>query len=78
MPRRALASATVAAMLIAGCATGGPSRSTTELAESKSAPVAPRRCSPEDPDRWAWFCVIGQILYSVVGGSESVLSRGVK
>jgi penicillin-binding protein 1A len=35
-----------------------PSASRTEQTAQ-----APRRCSTADPDRWAWFCVVGQILY---------------
>jgi hypothetical protein len=29
-----------------------------------------KRCSPSDPDRHAWFCVIGQILYGVAGAMQ--------
>lgn len=47
----------VAVTVLAGCATAAPTRRTAEASE------APRRCSPADPDRWAWFCVVGQILY---------------
>jgi hypothetical protein len=47
-------------MLLAGCATAGPSRPSASAAEA-SAP--PRRCSLTDPDRWAWFCVVGRVLY---------------
>ena len=47
----------LAACLLGGCATG--SRSSARAEESST----PRRCSPADPDRWAWFCVVGQILY---------------
>jgi hypothetical protein len=43
---------------LAGCATTTPARPRTAQASE-----APRRCSTADPDRWAWFCVIGQILY---------------
>jgi len=55
---RRLAIALLAATCVAGCATTAPSRpSTSETSQT------PRRCSPADPDRWAWFCVVGQILY---------------
>jgi hypothetical protein len=57
MPR--LACALLAATLLAGCAT--TSRPAGSRADETSQ--APRRCSPGDPDRWAWFCVVGQILY---------------
>jgi hypothetical protein len=29
-----------------------------------------KRCSPSDPDRSAWFCFVGQLLYNVVGGMQ--------
>ena len=48
----------LAAMVLAGCATTTPPR-----ARTAQAAEAPRRCSTADPDRWAWFCVVGQILY---------------
>ena len=48
----------LAAMVLAGCATTTPPRTHTPQASE-----APRRCSTADPDRWAWFCVVGQILY---------------
>jgi len=55
---RRLVTALIAATLLAGCAT------TSQPAATPSADAAPpRRCSPADPDRWAWFCVVGQILY---------------
>jgi len=47
----------LSAGLLGGCATA--SRPAARAEESST----PRRCSPADPDRWAWFCVIGQILY---------------
>jgi hypothetical protein len=52
--------AVLAAVLLAGCATSGPPRSGPATAE---ATQTPRRCSPADPDRWAWFCVVGRVLY---------------
>ena len=49
----------LAATLLAGCATTArPAASGTEQTAQ-----APRRCSTADPDRWVWFCVVGQILY---------------
>jgi hypothetical protein len=48
----------LAATLLAGCATAAPTRTRTA-----DASEAPRRCSTADPDRWAWYCVVGQILY---------------
>jgi hypothetical protein len=49
----------LAALLLAGCATTSP-----PPRRAAGASEAPRRCSPADPDRWAWFCVMGQILYA--------------
>ncbi len=57
---RRLTIALLAAAALAGCATTTPSRPS---ASGSEASRAPRRCSPADPDRWAWFCVVGQILY---------------
>jgi uncharacterized protein YceK len=56
---RRLASVLLVAALLAGCAT--TSRPTAS--RSDQASQSPRRCSTADPDRWAWFCVVGQILY---------------
>ena len=52
-------------VLVLGCATAVPPPSTAG-SESKSI----KRCSPSDPDRHVWFCVIGQILYGVAGGMQ--------
>ena len=56
---RRLATALLAATLLTGCAT--TSRPSASRADQTAQ--GPRRCSPADPDRWAWFCVVGQILY---------------
>lgn len=56
---RRLAATLLAATLLAGCATTArPSASRADQASE-----TPRRCSTADPDRWAWLCVVGQILY---------------
>jgi len=55
------ASLALIALLVGGCATAAPPPSTA-ASESKSI----KRCSPSDPDRHAWFCVVGQILYSIL------------
>ena len=56
---RRLACALLAATVLAGCAaTSRPAASRTD-----QATPAPGRCSTADPDRRAWFCVVGQILY---------------
>jgi hypothetical protein len=56
---RRVAAALLAVGLLAGCA----SASRPAASRAEDAAAAPRRCSPADPDRWAWFCVVGQILY---------------
>ena len=56
---RRLAWALLAAAVLAGCAT----TSRPSAARTEQASQAPQRCSTADPDRWAWFCVIGHILY---------------
>jgi hypothetical protein len=55
----------VLAAMLAGCATGTPSsRPATWDPGDQPRPVGRlTRCSDVDPDRHAWFCVIGQILY---------------
>ena len=55
-------------LLVGGCATAAPPPSTAG-GEPKSA-SAIKRCSPSDPDRHAWFCLIGQILYGVAGAMQ--------
>jgi hypothetical protein len=57
---RRLAPTLLAAVLLAGCATSAPRPFGPAVT---AASQTPRRCSPSDPDRWAWFCVVGQILY---------------
>jgi hypothetical protein len=56
----------LAAFLVSACATAArpPGR-----AEESSAP---RRCAPADPDRWAWICVVGQILYGAAAFFQPV------
>lgn len=56
---RRLACAILAATLLVGCATTPRS----PASRTDQASQAPRRCSSADPDRWAWFCVVGQLLY---------------
>lgn len=58
---RASFSVVVVVLLLAGCAT-----STTPIVPAPAEPegrVAAQRCSASDPDRFAWFCVIGRALY---------------
>ena len=70
-PRAALALVSSALLLVA-CATGNVSTSaSTGVAFGDTrAPSAVKRCSASDPDRNAWFCVIGQILYGVAGAMQ--------
>ena len=63
------ASLALIALLIGGCATGTASPPPSAADASKSS-SAIKRCSPSDPDRHAWFCVIGQILYGVAGAMQ--------
>jgi outer membrane biogenesis lipoprotein LolB len=56
---RRLATALLAAILLAGCAT--TARPPSSRADQDAQAL--RRCSTADPDRWAWFCVVGQVLY---------------
>lgn len=60
------------ALQLGGCATGNLSTSvSTSLSGGDGKPPsAIRRCSPGDPDRHAWFCVIGQILYGIAGAMQ--------
>lgn len=57
------------AILAAGCAAV---RIESPLDDPRAghATGAIRRCSPADPDRSAWFCVVGQLLYNVAGGMQ--------
>jgi hypothetical protein len=65
---RRLACALLAETVLAGCATTSrPAASRTDQASQ-----APRRCSTADPDRWAWFCVVGQILYGAAAFFQPV------
>jgi hypothetical protein len=72
-PRAARAVIAVSAALLAGCATG----SGAPPAASEPSLAAPRRCSPADPERGAWYCVLGQLLYTTAGAlqPESELRR---
>ena len=57
-------------LLGAGCATGTTSVSASTGAGEPRSTSAIKRCSPSDPDRHAWFCVIGQILYGAAGAMQ--------
>ena len=66
--RGRLALLLIAMALAAGCATAA--RPTGSRAEEPSA--TPRRCSTADPDRWTWFCVVGQVLYGAASFFQPV------
>ncbi|MGH7299653.1 MAG: hypothetical protein ACREKQ_11820 [Candidatus Rokuibacteriota bacterium] len=57
----------VAAVLLAGCATAAPTRP-----RAAGALETPRRCSAGDPDRSAWYCVAGRILYSAIASFQPI------
>ncbi|HZP39147.1 MAG TPA: hypothetical protein VFE48_21880 [Methylomirabilota bacterium] len=61
-----LALSLLSACLLVACAT--TARPSARAEESST----PRRCSPADPDRWAWFCVVGQILYGAAAFFQPV------
>jgi uncharacterized protein YceK len=63
---RRLAALLIVLTLMGGCATA------SRPASAGAADAPPRRCSPADPDRWAWFCVIGQILYGAAAFVQPV------
>jgi hypothetical protein len=63
---RRLAALLIVLALMGGCATS------SRPATAGAAEAPPRRCSPADPDRWAWFCVVGQILYGAAAFFQPV------
>ena len=63
---RRLAALLIVLPLMGGCA------SASRPATAGAAEAPPRRCSPADPDRWAWFCVVGQILYGAAAFFQPV------
>ncbi len=65
---RGLAVLLIGLTLLGGCATVSRPAAT----RADEAPAAPRRCSSADPDRWAWFCVVGQILYGAASFFQPV------
>lgn len=53
-------------VLAAGCAANArPQPSPNVAAAVPASSGVIRRCSPSDPDRGVWFCVIGQTLYNI-------------
>jgi hypothetical protein len=65
----------VAASLLAGCATGDGASRVTAPRAGEAAASPPRRCSPADPDRWAWFCVIGRLFYETAAAFQPPSER---
>jgi len=63
---RRLAALLIVLTLMGGCATA------SRPATAGAAEAPPRRCSPADPDRWAWLCVVGQILYGAAAFFQPV------
>ena len=63
---RRLAALLIVLTLLGGCAAA------SRPAAASAADAPPRRCSPADPDRWAWFCVVGQILYGAAAFFQPV------
>lgn len=74
---RALVSAMVAALVVAGCAGALPPATTTSGGTAPLGPPASavRRCADGDPDRLAWFCVIGRALYNTAAALQSDSAR---
>lgn len=70
----------IAAILLTGCATGPrPSAPATAGSAGDPRPAAEyRRCSAADPDRFAWFCVIGQIVYSAFSSLQPDAGLGLR
>lgn len=68
--RAARVAAVVLAAMLAGCGSVEPARPPASAFSSSSPSGAIKRCSPSDPDRNAWFCVIGQLFYNVAGGMQ--------
>ena len=68
---RTASAVAVAAVLVGGCATSArPTDSTSSVGGEPKPPAGIKRCSPSDPDRYAWFCVVGQLLYNISGGKD--------
>ncbi len=59
---RARLTALVATIAVAGCATASPA---PRAADPPARTPYVLRCSPEDPERGAWYCAIGHLLYAV-------------
>ena len=68
---RAVGAVAVAALLVGGCAASARQADPASSVSDQPKPTAGiKRCSPSDPDRYAWFCIVGQLLYNIAGGRE--------
>jgi hypothetical protein len=64
---KAARSAIAVALLASACATGSPPL--PPVASDRAAPPPAgriTRCSASDPDRDAWYCVLGHIVYAAL------------
>jgi hypothetical protein len=62
----------VAALAVAGCAVAlPPATATTGGAGEGGRPVDVARCADSDPNRFAWFCVVGRALYNIAAALQS-------
>jgi len=77
-PTRRLA--LIAAILVAGCATStrSPLPANARSAGDPRQAAEYRRCSAADPDRFAWFCVIGQIVYGTISSLQPDAGLGFR
>jgi hypothetical protein len=57
-------------MFVAGCAISTPPARTASPDGAPGSAPENRRCGPNDPDQFGWFCTIGNILYGVFAASE--------
>jgi len=64
------ASLALIVLLVGGCATSIRPASPPASAAGGQSAGGIKRCSPSDPDRYGWFCLIGQLLYNVAGGMQ--------
>ena len=71
---RTLRGVVFAAVLAGGCATSSPPPATSGTADEPRQATRLTRCSAADPDRSAWFCVVGQILYSALSMFQQDIS----
>jgi len=70
--------ALIAAILVAGCATSSrpsPPANSSAAGETRHA-AEYRLCSAADPDRFAWFCVVGQIVYGTISNLQPDAGSG--